>query len=149
MEVTENPVVCDSCQKSLASFSTLIASWSIANGWNDEDMKEEFDEFEMVQVKKENFDEFSDSNTNSSTGIIGNSDSATKTTTTKKGKSNKNGQAATRVKVKTESGDVTLSDSSESVSVKHPKIKKEEQDQGRDDEDAEMKDLQLHNEEVD
>lgn len=129
-------MVCDACQKSLASFSTLIASWSIANGWNDdEDMKEDFDDFEMVQVKKEGFDELSDSNTNSSMGNIEVGDGSKSSKKTK----SKNGQA-TAVKIKTE-GD-GLSDSCESASVNNKEIKKEPEG------GAEMEDLQLKSEEV-
>lgn len=128
-------MVCESCQKSLASFSTLISSWYIANGWNDEDMKEDFDDFEMVQVKKENADDFSDSNTNSSTGIIDTSDSA-------KAKS-KNGQA--NIKVKTEHGGDISDSTSESVNVKGIDVKKE----AIDEETGMDQDLQLKNEEID
>lgn len=129
MEVTENPVVCNSCEASLYSFASLITSWSVAINWNDDDITKE--DYEGYEVKKESGDEFSDSNTNSSIGIVNNSDSA------KTG----NGRAK-RKKTNAQIKSDDLSDSCESVNVKTKKIKSE-------DEDSEMEDMQLKNEEVD
>lgn len=140
LHVTENPLVCETCQKSLASFSTLVSSWSIANGWNGEDMKEVFDEFDVSQVKKENFDQLSDTNTNSSISIVEASGS---------GQTSSNAQRKNEqdVEVKNEINDVA--DLSESVSVDNKIVKKEEEDEVDAIGDAEMGDLQLKNEEVD
>lgn len=114
-------MVCFYCQKSLVSFSTLIASWSIANDWNDEEMKEELGNYEMVEVKKEDPLELSDSTTNSSCAI------------------DFSGSVKQEiVKLKTEINEI--SDSAENVSVNTNDIKKDVQVN---------EDEQLKNEEVD
>lgn len=93
-------------------------------------MKDDFDNFEIVQIKNET-DLLSDSNTNSSTGLSGSVNSK------KLGKAN-NGNA----KIKLEGDE--QSDSSECVSIMNKDLKKEEND------DVQMgDDLQLKSEEVD
>lgn len=62
----ENPMVCLSCQNSLTSFSNLITTWSIASGWNDEDT----DDYDMLEVKQEDTNDVSDSDTNSSVVLV-------------------------------------------------------------------------------
>lgn len=134
--VTENPMVCDSCHNSLASFSTLIASWSIANGWNedDEDMKEDF---EMVNVKNETLDGFSDSKTNSSASFLENSGS---------GPSNSKNGRIEIPKIKTEIDEISDS-TSESVTV--PKVIKKEECADQEDAVTTMnQDLRLKSEEL-
>lgn len=49
-------MVCEVCQKSIASFSTLLSTWLIANDWNEYEIKENIGNFEVVEVKKENID---------------------------------------------------------------------------------------------
>lgn len=44
--------VCDSCQNSLASFSTLLISWSITNDWNDEEIKDDGDSAKSIMEIK-------------------------------------------------------------------------------------------------
>lgn len=126
-------MVCEPCQKSLASFWMLVSSWSIANDWNEDDEMKEDNDFGAIEVKKEDVD-ISDSNTNSSS-VADISDSAK---ILKKPKAN-NEQVT---KIKTENDEV--SDSSESASVISKDIKKEDNE-----EDVDMQDLQLKNEEVD
>lgn len=126
-------MVCESCQKSLVSFSTLITSWSIANGWNDdEDFKD--DNFEMLQVKKEVVNDFSDSNTNSSTVEISGS---------ARNPNNRLKQCTAATQIKTETG---ISDSSASVPVPNTPIKSEVHEEIT---DTPMEEIQLKSEEVD
>lgn len=126
LKETENSNVCERCQKSLASFSTLVSSWSIANDWNEDDEKEDMVGLEVVQVKQENVDDFSDSNT-----AIDVSNGAK---IVKKAK----GDQGQITNVKTESDEI--SDSSVSAFMNSKVIKKEQ---------AEEENVQLKNEEVD
>lgn len=131
-------MVCEVCQKSLASFSILISSWSITNDWNDdEDMKEnDLDDYGMVEVKKEAIDNFADLKTNSRCTV--DTDDGAKVVKKIKGND------GLRTIVKIESSEI--SDTSDSVPVKSKGVKIEEKEE---DEDSEMGDVQLKNEEID
>lgn len=142
-------MVCEVCQKSLASFSTLVSSWLIANDWNEDDPK---DDFEKVDVKKEALnDEISDSDTNSPCALeVNTTNSATNGSATKKVKG-KRGQSTSVAgsepskKIKIEIDEI--SDSSNSVPLNNKDVKREETEDNV--ETEEVEELQLKNEEID
>lgn len=129
--IEENWKVCEVCQKSVASFQTLLASWLIANEWNEDNMKD-IDKFEMMEEIIEN-NECSDiSVTNIST---------TKRVKSKNGQLHGDGAGSSNTKIKTEIDEI--SDFSLGVPLNSKHIKKVNV------EDIEFSELQLKNEEVD